>query len=79
MENAPISPQLNRRLDQLTEEIRYSLAQVRRHIEELEQVERADLPSEQTNGDFSALLREALASLPGAAPRANDGQAPRSR
>lgn len=79
MENSPISPQLNRRLDQLTQEIRCSLAQVRRHIQELEQVERADLPPEQTNGDFSALLKEALAALPGAATRASKEQTPRSR
>jgi hypothetical protein len=79
MADSPVSPQLTRRLDQLTQEIRCSLAQVRRHIEELEQVERADLPPEQSKGDFSALLKEALASLPNAAPRASDGQTPRSR
>jgi hypothetical protein len=73
MANPPVSPQLSHRLDQLTQDIRCSLAQVRRHIQELEQVEQADLAPGQGGQGFSTLLKSALSEA-GTSPT----QGPRS-
>jgi hypothetical protein len=62
MTDSPVSPQLNRQLDQLTRDIRSGLAQVRRHLRELEQVERTSLDPATARPRFAALLGEAMAA-----------------
>ncbi len=62
MTDSPVSPQLNRQLDQLTRDIRSGLAQVRRHLRELEQVERTGLDPAAARPRFAALLGQAMAA-----------------
>jgi hypothetical protein len=61
MDTSPLSRQLSLRLDQLTREIHRSLEEVRRYIQELEEVEQsAHLGQTQTGQDFTQLLKNTL-------------------
>ena len=61
MENSPISHQFDIRLARLNQEIHDSLAQVRRHLQELEQVEQsAQMGKPRTGQDFAELLKQSM-------------------
>lgn len=61
MENSPISQQFDIRLARLNQEIHASLAQVRRHLQELEQVEQSAQTGKTRNGQgFAELLKQSM-------------------
>ena len=65
MENSPLSNQVDVRLKQLDREIHSSLRTIRRHIQELEEVEQRTRPggsgtSEKTGQSFADHLNDAL-------------------
>lgn len=72
METSPLSRQFGIRLDQLNQDIHRSLAQVRRHIQALEEVEQQAQTSRTGSGqqDFADLLKESMEETePPAPPR----------